>query len=242
MKPFLVTFLTACVAACGPRANIPPRPVSVPGALAASDSSARVARALAPLLYVQRDEWFPLQRVVAVVNPNRPVIAYHLLWQDDVNGSWIPFTVATDEEVVWVGFDSTHSPTDLWTYWHGTLLHADWRDRGQVAVDVQWGKHGSLPHGLIESDLPGIKKLNDFYAFTWLSLPDIWLGNLTRRGPWCFCHGYRRYREFSRQLPLANRLDAIVRAEDAREALGAVFGRPYSRKTPWPVVPTPGPK
>lgn len=193
-----------------------------------------LARALAPLLYIQRDEWFPLQRVVAVLNPTRRVIAYHLLWQDDVNGSWIPFTVATDEEVVWVGYDSTRAPVDLWTYRHGTVLHADWRDRGQVAIDVQWGKHGSLPHGLIESDLPGMKKLNDFYAFTWISLPDIWLGNLTRRGPWCFCHGYARYRDFSRVMPLTNRLDLIVRADDARDALGAVFGRPYSRKTPWP--------
>ena len=239
MRWVLVTSLVGFLTACGPRAHIPPRPVSVPGALAPTDSSASLARALAPLLYLQRDEWFPLQRVVAVLHPSRPVIAYHLLWQDDVNGSWIPFTVPTDEEVVWVGFDSSKAPTDIWTYWHGTLLHADWRQRGQVAIDVQWGKHGSLPHGLIESDLPSIKKLNDFYALTWLSLPDIWLGNLTRRGPWCFCHGYARYRDFSRQLPLSQRLDLVVKAEDAREALGAVFGRPYSRKTPWPDTPPP---
>ena len=234
-----VTSLAVGLIACGPRAHIPPRPVTVPGALESSDSSSKLAHALAPLLYIQRDEWFPLQRVVAVLHPTRRIIAYHLLWQDDVNGSWIPFTVATDEEVVWVGYDSTHAPTDLWTYWHGTVLHADWRARGQVAVDVQWGKHGSLPHGVIESDLPSIKKLNDFYAFTWLGLPDIWLGNLTRRGPWCFCHGYRRYRDFSRQLPLAGKLDFVVRADDARQSLGAVFGRPYSRKTPWPDVPPP---
>jgi hypothetical protein len=229
-----VTSIAALLTACGPHAHIPPRPVTVPGALAPSDSGARLARVLAPLLYLQRDEWFPLQRVVAVMHPTRRVIAYHLLWQDDVNGSWIPFTVPTDEEVVWVGYDSSLAPTDIWTYWHGTLLHADWRTRGQVAIDVQWGKHGSLPHGLIESDLPSIKKLNDFYALTWLSLPDIWLGNLTRRGPWCFCHGYARYRDFSRQMPLSDRLDLVVRSEDATEALGAVFGRPYSRKTPWP--------
>lgn len=232
----LLSLLASWLAACGPRAHIPPQPVVVPGVIAGSDSGAVLARALAPLLYVQRDEWFPLERVVAVLHPTRPLIAYHLLWQDDVNGSWIPFTVPTDEEVVWVGYDSTKAPTDIWTYWHGTLLHADWRNRGQVAIDVQWGKHGSLPHGLIESDLPSIKKLNDFYAFTWLSLPDIWLGDLTRRGPWCFCHSYSRYRDFSREMPLGNRINAVVRAEDARDALGAVFGRPYSRKTPWPAA------
>lgn len=231
-------FVTFCVflGACGPRAHIPPRPVAVPGALPASDSGAVLARALAPVLYLQRDEWFPLERVVAVVHPTKPVIAYHLLWKDDVNGSWIPFTVPTDEEEVWVGYDSTHAPTDVWTYWHGKILHADWRDHGPVWIDVQWGKHGSLPGGVIESDLPWTRKLNSFYAFTWLGLPDIWLGDLTRRGPWCFCHGYARYRDFSRPLPLAGRIDAVVRAEDATAALATVFGRPYSRKVPWPEV------
>ena len=230
----LVTFSALLVAACGPHAHIPPRPLSVPGGLESGDSTAILARALAPVLYIQRDEWFPLERVAAVVHPTRPIIAYHLLWKDDVNGSWIPFTVPTDEEVVWVGYDSTRAPTDIWTYWHGTILHADWRGRGQTYVQVQWGKHGSLPGGVIESDLPGLKKLNDFYAFTWLALPDIWLGELTRRGPWCFCHGYSRYRDFSRSMVLANRIDAVIRAEDARDALGLIFGKPYSRKTPWP--------
>lgn len=233
-KRAFVTCSLVATAACGPRAHIPPRPVAIPGVLASSDSGAMLARALAPLLYIQRDEWFPLERVVAVLHPTRPVIAYHLLWKDDVNGSWIPFTVPTDEEVIWVGYDSTRAPSDIWTYWHGKILHADWRERGQVAIDVQWGKHGSLPHGVIQSDLPGFRKLNDFYAFTILGLPDIWLGNLTRRGPWCFCHGYARYRDFSVETPLGARLDAIVRGEDARATLAAVFGKPYSRKTAWP--------
>ena len=222
------------LAACGPRAHIPPRPTVVPGILDSTDRDAQVARAIAPLLYVQRDEWFPLERVVAVVSPSRPLIAYHLLWKDDVHGSWIPFTVPTDEEVVWVGYDSTRAPTDIWTFWHGTLLHTDWRDRGQVAIDVQWGKHGSLPHRTIESDLPTFKKLNMFYAFTWIGLPDIWLGDLTRPGPFCFCHGYARYRDFSKSLPVAEHLDAVVRLEDPRPALLEVFGKPYSKKRPWP--------
>ena len=228
-----------CAAACGPRAHIPVRPAVIPGALDPSDSTALLARSLAPLLYIQRDEWFPLERVVAVAHPTRPIIAYHLLWRDDVHGSWVPFTVPTDEEVVWVGYDSTHAATDIWTFWHGSLLHADWRSRGQVAIDVQWGKHGSLPHQTIESDLPETRKLNLFYALTWIGLPDIWLGDLTRRGPWCFCHGYARYRDYSKLLPLADRVDAVVRAENATDALIAVFGRPYSKKRPWPFETSP---
>lgn len=219
---------------CGPHAHIPSVPSTVPGALPPEDSASVLARALAPLLYVQRDEWFPLERVVAVVSPTRPVVAYHLLWRDDVHGSWVPFTVPTDEEVVWVGYDSTRAPTDIWTFWHGMVLHTDWHGRGQVAIDVQWGKHGSLPHRTIESDLPVTRKLNLFYALTWIGLPDIWLGDLTRRGPWCFCHGYGRYREFTKLVPLADRITAVTRADDATSTLVAVFGRPYSRKRAWP--------
>ena len=73
---------------------------------AADSANIALARSLAPTLFVQRDEYFALSRVVAVVHPTRPVVAYHLLWRDDVNGAWIPFTKPTDQEIVWVGFDS----------------------------------------------------------------------------------------------------------------------------------------
>jgi hypothetical protein len=177
---------------------------------------------------------FPLSRAVAVVHPTRPIIAYHLLWRDDVHGSWIPFTVPTDEEVVWVGYDPTGAPTDMWTFWHGSILHTDWRDRGTPAIDVQWGKHGSLPHGIIESDLPRFQTLNAFYLLHFVGLPDIWLGKLTRPGPSGFFHSYARYRDFSRVMRLGDSLDVVVRTEDPAESLAAVFGRPYSKKRPWP--------
>src|SRR3954471_4720598 len=225
------------VSACGPRAHIPPRPAVVPNALDSADQSARLARALAPVLYLQIDEVFPLSRAVAVVHPTRRLIAYHLLWRDDVHGAWIPHTVPTDEEVVWVGYDSTSAPSDLWTYWHGDILHADWRDRGTPAIDVQWGKHGSLPHGIVESDLPRFQTLNAFYALSFIGLPDILLGKLTRPGPSGFFHSYARYREFTRTMRLGDSLDVIVRTENARDALAAVFGKPYSNKIQWPDAP-----
>jgi len=186
------------------------------------------------VLFLQRDEYFPLERVVAVVHPARRVIAYHLLWRDDVHGSWIPFTVPTDEEIVWVGYDSTHVPTDLWTFWHGTILHTTWESHGIPVIDVQWGKHGSLPSGIVESDLPFPKKLNDFFAVHYVGIWDMWLGRLTRPGPGCFCHSFRRYREFTRPLPLTDRIDVVARTEDPVPTLRAVFGRPYSRKRAWP--------
>jgi hypothetical protein len=201
--------------------------------LADSDSLAAFARSLAPVLYRQRDETFPLSRVVAVLHPTRRIIAYHLLWRDDVHGAWLPFTVPTDEELVWVGYDSTRAPVDVWTYWHGRILHAPW-PKAQVAIDVQWGKHGSLPRGALNGNLPWSQSLGVFFTATILGLPDIWLGNTDRKGPWCFCHSFARYREFTRPLLLAARLDAVVISEDPRATLGAVFGTRYSNKPLWP--------
>lgn len=224
------------LAACGPHAHIPPRGAEpVPGAVTPGDSVDRLARTLAPTLYLQEDETFPLARVAAVVHPTRPIVAYHLLWRDDVHGAWIPFTVPTDEEVVWVGYDpKTQTATELWTYWHGKILHTDWRGKGPAAFDIQWGKHGSMPRGTAEGDLPKLRSLNLFYAFTILGAPDIWLGNTARKGPWCFCHGYRRYRQFTRPLETASRLDVVLRTDDPRKPLRAVFGRKYSEKVGWP--------
>ena len=219
--------------ACGRHLSLPPVPRALPELADSSDQ--QLARALAPNLFVQRDEPFSLLRVVAVVHPTRPLVAYHLLWSHDVNGQWMPWTKPSDEEEVWVGYDpETRAQTELWTYWHGTVLSTDWRDKGQPAVDVQWGKHGSLPHRVIESDLPRSKTLNVFYLGEYLLLPDIWLSKLAHGGPWGFFHSYRRYRDFSEVVALDNRVDAVLRTEDARDGLHALFGAIYSNKRWWP--------
>ncbi len=235
LRGVLISTAASLLVACGPRANIPPRPVAAPpeGALDRDSDAAVLARSLAPVLFLQRDETFPLERVVAIVHPTKRVIAYHLLWRDDAHGSWIPFTTPTDQEIVWIGYDSTHAPTEVWTYWHGKILHSDWQNRGTVAIDVQWGKHGSLPQNTNEGDLPAFQKMQSFYAVAWLGIWDLWLGLLTRPGPACFCHGYGRYREFTRPLVVGDRIDAVARTEDPRPILSAVFGK-YSRKPPWP--------
>ena len=227
----VLTLMSA--AGCGPIAHIP-----VAGAhadvLPSTDSGAMLARTLAPVLYLQPDETFPLERVVAVLHPTKPVIAYHLLWRDDAHGAWLPHTIPTDEEVIWVGYDSTQVPVDVWTYWHGYVLHARW-PKQQVTIDVQWGKHGSIPRGAAPS-LPFFQSLRFFHFFTY-ALPDYWLGNITRKGPWCFCHGFNRYTQFTRPLPLAPHLTAVVRTARPERVLIAVFGTSYSQKPLWPWGP-----
>lgn len=121
--------LGALLTGCGPHVSLPPVPEVLPGQ---SDSAGvALARSLAPVLHVQRDEPFALERVVAVLHPTRPIIAYHLLWSHDINGQWVPWAKASDAEEVWVGYDPlTREATDLWTYWHGDVLHTSWRGRG----------------------------------------------------------------------------------------------------------------
>jgi len=227
----------ATMSSCVPNAAIPPLPLTIPNRVSPADHGAALARQLAPVLYLQRDERFRLERAVAVLHPERKLIAYHLLWQDDAHGAWLPFTRASDQEVLWVGYDSTGAPTDLWTYWHGVILHADWRGKGQLVANVQWGKHGTLPRWVDEQDLPALQSLTSFYLITWF-VPDLWLGSLVREGPWCFCFGPGRYRQFTRPLVLGNQLDVIVRTANPDRALSAVFGEDYSRKPEWPDPPS----
>lgn len=224
----------AILAACGPRAVIPPLPSTIPGSLSPDDSSARLARSLAPILYLQPDEPFALSRVVAVVHPTHPVIAYHMLWSDDAHGAWIPFTKPIDEEIVWIGYDAEGAPTDVWTYWHGSILHSDWRGKGPTAIDVQWGKHGSLPRATRPGDLPWHRSLDVFFLMAWLGMPDLWLGTLSRPGPRCFCGGFGSYTTFTQSMPLAPRINVVVRTVDPRAALIAVFSARYADKPLWP--------
>lgn len=224
--------VAALSTACGPRAAIPTVPATLPGAVAFGAPAGQLALALAPVLYLHPNETFQLARAVAVVHPDSQIVAYHLLWRDDAHGAWIPGTVPTDQEIVWVGHDSTGAPTRLWTYWHGTILTTPVALE-QVAVDVQWGKHGSLPRNILRRDLPRHQSLGVFYAFTW-ALPDYWLGRLQRDGPLCFCRGFATYREFTEPELLAPQISVVVETEAPRPALGAVFGARFSQKPDWP--------
>lgn len=209
---------------CGPHVQTPPVPATVPAAIGPADSGSALARSLAPLLYAQPDEWFPLNPIVAVLHPTRATMA---------PGCRSP--VPTDEEGIWVGYDVTHACTDIWGLLRGTILHADGEDAGQVAIDVQWGKHGSFarlrprviscggkasPSLRVRLDRPSRHLARRSYA--------------PRGPPLCFRHDYSRCRNFSTWLPLGHRLDTVVWSDNPVAALSAVVGRPYSRKQLWP--------
>src|ERR1051325_3325964 len=89
--------------ACNPPGAVPPTPENVPDLLSPSDPAGQLAAQLAPTLHLQPDEPFKIVRPAAVVHPSRPIVAYHLLWEHDVNGQWVPWAKPNDEEEIWVG-------------------------------------------------------------------------------------------------------------------------------------------
>src|SRR2546423_7300249 len=199
----------ATLSACSRGAYAPPVPN--PATFGTDSASWALAKSLAPVLYLQRDEPFPLDRVVAVVHPTRPIIAYHLLWRHDVNGQWAPWAKPSDEELVWVGYDpTTTAPTDVWTYWHGTVLHTPWVDRGPPAIDVQWGKHGSMPRATEPSDLPQNKTLKAFYKYEIALGPYMLLGKLVNQGPWGVFHSFTRSKDLANGHHITDELNQVV--------------------------------
>jgi hypothetical protein len=123
----------------------PPRP---PG----PDERAAILR-FAPRVYTVPDEVFPLKDAAAVLHPSERLIAYHLFWEDDID--FPEDNDPCDHEVVWVQFSRDRQSIErFWTYFHGRILEggeAALRDAAQhqmrPRVNVQWGKHGSMPLG-----------------------------------------------------------------------------------------------
>lgn len=115
-----------------------------------------LARHYAPWLETIRDEFFPLKDVVAVVHPERPIVAYHLFWEDDIG--YPADNEPSDHEIVWVSFDpATGAVTRVQTYFHGRILEgagavADANaHEGRAWIGVEWGFHGSVPRGGIDA-------------------------------------------------------------------------------------------
>jgi hypothetical protein len=92
---------------------------------------------LAPRLYTVKGEPFPLKDAAAVMHPSEPWIAYHLFWEDDID--FPNDNDPCDHEVVWVRYGAGGEA--VYAYYHGRHL------KGGSRIDVQWGKHGSLPEG-----------------------------------------------------------------------------------------------
>ncbi len=112
-----------------------------------------LVRRFAPRLYTTPTEFFPLKDFAAILHPTDRLIAYHLFWEDDID--FPEDNDPCDHEVVWIQYSSDRKSLEaVWTYFHGRLLKGgaaalnDARAHGfRPRINVQWGKHGSMPTG-----------------------------------------------------------------------------------------------
>jgi hypothetical protein len=110
-----------------------------------------IARRFAPRIHVTPSEFFPLKDFAVILHPDRPLIAYHFFWEDDID--FPEDNDPCDHELMWVEHaDQGRRLKAIWTYFHGRILlggEAARRDAaehgGRPRIEVQWGKHGSMP-------------------------------------------------------------------------------------------------
>ncbi len=108
---------------------------------------------LAPRVFVQPRDPFPLRDAAAILHPSQPWIAYHFFWEDDID--FPDDNDPCDHELMWVRLDTKRENiAGYYTYFHGRILRAPpgsveeaRRHGGRPAVVVQWGKHGTMPLG-----------------------------------------------------------------------------------------------
>jgi len=126
-----------------------------------NDEEWKLARRFAPRVYVTASEFFPLKDFAVVIHPAERLIAYHFFWEDDID--FPEDNDPCDHELMWVRYSSDRMTIEkVWTYFHGRLLDggeaalSDARaNRMRPRVNVQWGKHGSMPAGWEELKIVG---------------------------------------------------------------------------------------
>ena len=183
-----------------------------------------MVRRFAPRIYVLSSEFFPLKDFAVILHPRKRLIAYHLFWEDDID--FPEDNDPCDHELIWVEYaEDRQTLKRVWTYFHGRIL-----DGGKEAIEdaqrhgmrprinVQWGKHGSMPAGWeslkIQRDAstPGAEpislKLYNEETFRKLSSEGRRLPNhpIGARGKWPgkFSGDWAAFTNFSKQVePLA---------------------------------------
>jgi len=122
----------------------PPRPLT--------DMEQHHILRFAPILQTNRAECFALLDVVAVHHPSKPLIGFHLFWEDDYD--YPDDFEPCDHEQVWIAYDPLHGAvTGVWSFFHSLILTTSEavteanENEGKAVIRVEWGKHGSLLKG-----------------------------------------------------------------------------------------------
>ena len=190
----------------------------------------------APVLHTTPNECFELMDVVAIHHPEKPLIAYHLFWEDDYNfpDDFEP----CDHEQVWVAYDPLSGQViQVWAFFHSRVITTREaaedanRNNGQANVYVQWGTHGSLLQGWekLRDEHNDSRTIMEVMKQSYLKvskggrLPDH---PLKRWWPKGFAGEFADYLDFSRALPTSERLrqqDKMVKSRWSNAVLQQLF-------------------
>jgi hypothetical protein len=109
----------------------------------------RLIQKFCPILLMNPKECFPLKDVVAVHHPTKPIIGYHLFWEDDYDfpDDYEP----CDHEEIWIEYDpKTEVVTNVMCWFHSRVLKSEdavkeaHSNQQRAIIRIEWGKHGSL--------------------------------------------------------------------------------------------------
>gem|GEM_PF-2388623 len=111
-----------------------------------------LALRFAPRLYTNPTEPYRIRDLIVFIHPQKPLIAYHVIWEDDSIGPGLG--VEGDHEIAWIEYDPISLKlVDVWALWHRGILHTHQSVMEAKSHDqrpklfVQWGQHGMLPVG-----------------------------------------------------------------------------------------------
>jgi hypothetical protein len=213
-------------------------------------SAAQRARVLkfAPRLVLVRGEFFPLKDIAAILHPEKPIIAYHLFWEDDLG--FPSDNDPCDHEVVWVEYDpATERVTRVHTYWHGRILSTDAATAdanshaGRPWIGVEWGFHGSIPWQAVGSVQVVDDVLRDHWNKAHRELKARAPDPLARGWPREFTGDYAAFTRFSVAFdprPMLRERDLVYVSRWANATLNRFCLRyNFAAKTEWPWLAAP---
>ena len=235
----VVLLVVICLSAC--RTAVPPFRGSTAESYRDGETDLNLlALRFAPRLYLQQDEPYDIMAIIPVHHPARPVIAYHIFFEEEVINAGRGKDL--DPEIMWVEYDPvTLKVADVATLWHRTVLRRSTctvnakASQQRPSVYVQWGQHGIMPLGW-ETPKSARPYGELLFWYNWIRtgnrIPGVQKGEVkeTFSGEW------KDYITFAKEVDAVFFVQRQEIIEDERpyKELESRINRSFDRKKEWP--------